>query len=75
MSKNIIVTISLNQDIYNKLKEYAYRKYGKRKGAIKTALEEIINKHLTDFTELLNELKKGFTLGPPPKREEIHDRY
>ena len=75
MPDSIVITISIDRTLYKRLKEYALSKYGNRKGALKMAIEEMIRTLVSNPDYVIKRLEKGYKLGPPPRREELHDRY
>jgi len=73
MSRSRVVTISIDEELYERLREYARRRYGGGKGSIKKALEEFIRSGLEGSgDDLLRRLEKGYRLGGPLTREEIY---
>ena len=73
MSREVI-TISLDKKVAQKLREFARKRYGNRKGAIKMLIEEAINRLSITESNFLNKLEEGIWLGSPPSRSEIHER-
>ena len=74
MGTSKIVTLSLDEKLYEKLKQYALAKYGNRKGALKKALEELLKSSLNRDIDLVKRLEKGHPLGKIVERDELH-RY
>ena len=65
--------MSIDEELYERLKEYARRRYGGGKGSIKKALEEFIRCGLEGSTDdLLRRLERGYRLGGPLSRDEIY---
>lgn len=79
-----VITISLEKDYENKLREIAMMKYGKKKGSISKTLIEAIN-HISNYSKdetaeqrLINYAEKGLHLGKISKnirREIYNDRF
>ncbi len=73
MNRTRIVTVSIDEELYEKLKEYARKRYGGGKGSIKKALEEFIRSGLEGSNDdLFRRLERGYKLGGPLSRDEIY---
>ncbi len=66
------VTLYLDEELYEKLRQYALMRYGDRRGALKKALEELLRSSLDMDYDLIMRLETGYPLGKIVDREELH---
>ncbi len=67
-----IIAISLDEELYEKLKQYAIGKYGDKENSIEKALGGLIRNYLNKDHNLIQRLEKGYPLGEIVDREELH---
>ena len=68
------VTLYLDEELYERLRQYALIRYGDRRGALRKALEELLRSGLDIDYDLIRRLEMGYPLGKIVDREGLH-RY